>query len=137
MKTIINRNINDIATFDLQRNAIRKQIEKSNSDLLHSASKLKKVDLKKINLNVGKSAWQSDIEAMGNMRQEFLPRMAGKILNATVLRKKGFLQRIILSAAARFGVKKLLNQQQKKPSTRPPIKTANFINPVKNEQQIK
>ena len=134
MKTIINRNINDIAMFDLQRNEIRKEIAKSNSYLLHSASKLKQVDLKKINLNFGKSAWQSDIESMGNMRQEFLPRMACKILNATVLRKKGFFQRMILSAAARFGVKKLLKQQHKIPSVMPPIKVPNFINQVKNEQ---
>ncbi|NTE02050.1 hypothetical protein G6M26_27770 [Agrobacterium tumefaciens] len=116
MKTMINRNINDIETFNLQRSAIRQEINRSNSYLLHSTSKLKQVDLNKINLNFGKSAWQSDIEAMGNMTQTFLPRMAGKILNATVLRKKGFFQRMILSAAARFGVKKLLNQKHKIPS---------------------
>ncbi|GGE45244.1 hypothetical protein EV200_104501 [Pedobacter psychrotolerans] len=134
MKTIINRNINDIATFDLQRSAIRQEIDRSNTYLLHSANKLKQVDLKKMNLNFGKSAWQSDIEAMGDMRQKFLPRMAGKLLNATVLRKKGFFQRMILSAAARFGVKKLLNQQYKIPSAMRQKKSSDFINIVENEQ---
>ncbi|MFW0717873.1 YihY/virulence factor BrkB family protein [Pedobacter sp. N23S346] len=115
METTKSRDIKDIVGFDERREEIKNQVKKSNERLLHSVKKIKSFDLKPIKNSLIKPSWQSDLEAVGDMRQKFLPKMTSKLLNATILRKSGFLKRMILSTAASLTVKKALAKKRTNP----------------------
>ena len=111
METKKNRDINDIVAFGERREDIKKQIEQSNERLQISAKKIKSLDLKPIKDSFTRPSWQGDLEAVNDVRQKFLPRMTSKILNATILRKSGFITRTILSTAASLALKKALKKK--------------------------
>jgi membrane protein len=110
METKKNKDINDIVAFDERREEIKTQIKQSNQRLQKSVKKIKAIDLKPIKNSITNLSSQSDLEAVDDLRQKFLPRMTAKILNATILRKSGFFKRMILSTAASLVVKKALKK---------------------------
>ena len=105
--------INDIIAFDQLRTDLRYNIHKSDMRILQSIKKLKIVNLSKVSTDFSKSSEKSNADTISELKQKFLPKMAGKLLTSTIGCKSGLLQRTILSSVAGITVKKILNQRQK------------------------
>ncbi|WP_443943674.1 YihY/virulence factor BrkB family protein [Pedobacter sp. AW1-32] len=92
---------------------LAQEIRESDSRILKSAMELRKTDTGEIIPSLFKPKLEKQMDALANPGQKFIPATAAKLLDKTLFKKAGFLNKIILSTAVKFAVRKILKPKVK------------------------
>jgi len=114
--------------------SLAQEIRMSDTKIMKSVMELRKTDTGEIIPSLFKPKLEQQMDALADPGQKFIPATAAHFLDKTLFKKAGFLNRILLSTAVKFAIKKFLRPKTKAPAAQKPESFK--ISPVKVEAEI-